>query len=355
MNDADALSQLRVDPAGDLPIYLQLKYQLSYLITTEKLPPAARLPAVRSLAQQLGVNHHTIAQAYRALQNDGLIDSTVGRGSFVRRFSDPDRVNAARHELLNDALGRARTRARALGFSDQETIQRLTSITQHNDLPCHVVYVDRFAHIAQKYAGRLEHHLGKVVRATPLTFDEIVAESETAKAALTEAFYVVTVARNVPALEQQLPRFAKAHEILTIVSEPLPDTVRALAALDPTTSAVVLAEEQYLYSSLNLLALYSRLDPSEAEAFTVDALDKFLAAARAADAILYTFGAGLALSGLDLKAHGISAIQLELAFDIAPDSVAKLRTIFGGVGPAAELETAEHQGTDVASDVEVVV
>jgi len=355
VSDADALHQLRIDPGGDLPIYLQLKYQLSYLITTEKLPPASRLPAVRNLAHQLGVNHHTVAQAYRALQTDGLIDSTVGRGSFVRSFSDLDRVNAARHELLNDALEQARNRARALGFSDQEMIQRLTSITQREDVPCHVVYVDRFAHIANKYAGRLEHHMGRAVRATPLTFDDITAESETAKAALTEAFYVVTVARNVPALEQRLPRFARAHEILTIVSEPLPATVRALAALDPSKSTVVLAEEHYLYSSLNLLSLYSSIDPSDAEAFTVDALDKFLAAACEADVILYTFGAGLVLAGLDLKAHGIRATTLELAFDIAPDSVAKLRTVFGGVGSTAESVVGETRRRGVGSPLEAVL
>ncbi len=335
-DDADALHQVRIDPSGDLPIYLQLKYQLSYLITTEKLPPASRLPAVRNLARQLGVNHHTVAQAYRALQSDGLIDSTVGRGSFVRRFSDLDRVNAVRHELLNDAVEQARNRARALGFSDQEMIQRLTSITQRDDVPCHVVYVDRVAHIAKKYAGRLEHHMGRAVRATPLTFDEIAAESEAAKSALTEAFYVVTVARNVPWLEQQLPRFAPAHEVLTIVSEPLPSTVHALAALDPSKAAIVLAEEHYLYSSLNLLSLYSSIDPSDVEAFTVDALDKFLAAAREADVILYTFGAGLALADLDLKAQGIRATSSELAFDIAPDSVAKLRTVFGNATTGSE-------------------
>lgn len=353
VNDADALHQLRIDPSGDLPIYLQLKYQLSYLITTEKLLPASRLPAVRNLAQHLGVNHHTVAQAYRALQNDGLIDSTVGRGSFVRRFSDLDRVNATRHELLNDALEQARHRARALGFSDQETIQRLTSITQRDDVPCHVVYVDRVPHIARKYARRLEHHMGRAVRVTPLTFDDIAAETEETKAALAEAFYVVTVARNVPWLEQQLPRFAPAHEVLTIVAEPLPSTVRMLAALDPSKSTVVLAEEHYLYSSLNLLSLYSSIDPNDAKAFTLDALDRFIGAAREADVILYTFGAGSALAELDLAAKGIEATCFELGFDIAQDSVAKLRTVFGGMGAAAEPSSvaAKRQATGGVLDI----
>lgn len=330
---ADALRQLRIDPSGSLPIYLQLKYQLSYLITTEKLPPESRLPAVRNLAQHLGVNHHTVAQAYRALQNDGLIDSTVGRGSFVRRFSDIDRVKAVRHGLLNEALEQALNRARALGFSDQEMMQRFASIAQRA-VPCHVVYVDRVAHTAQKYARRLEHHLGRTVRATPLTFEEITAEDEAAKVALMEAFYVVTVARNGPWLEKQLARFAPAHEILTIVSEPLPSTVSALAALDRSKSTVLLAEEHYLYSSLSLISLYSSIDPADVAAFTVDALDKFIEAASEADVILYTFGAGPALTELNLTDRGIDAACLELEFDIAPDSVAKLKSVFGGMTTA---------------------
>jgi DNA-binding transcriptional regulator YhcF (GntR family) len=327
---------IRIDGDGDLPIYLQIKYQLSYLITTERLAPGARLPPVRNLADQLNINQHTVAQAYRELQADGLIDSTAGRGSFVKEFGVQDKVHALRHERLGEVLDEARRRGRSLGFSDTEIIQHLTSVTHQRSVPCQTVYVDRIPHTAAKYAGRLEAHLDGTVAASPLTLDAIIDGAAEAQTVLGEAFYVVTVARNVPLLEQHLPRYAPAHEIITIVAELLPRTTAALAAITPETRAIMFTEEQYIYSSLNLVSLYSPLDPAKVEAFTPASSSKFIQAAKKAELIFYTFGVANALSEMELDERGVTAPRLQLEFDIGPDSVKKLRRVFGvgerGVG-----------------------
>lgn len=320
---------IRIDGNGDLPIYLQIKYQLSYLITTEKLAPGARLPPVRNLAEQLSINQHTVAQAYRELQADGLIDSTVGRGSFVKKFGDLDKVQAVRHERLDQLLDAARRRARSLGFTDTEILQHLTSMTHQQSVPCQAVYVDRISHTAAKYARRLEAHMGGVVSAAPLTLDAVINGSSEAHDVLADAFYVVTVARNVPQLEQHLPRYAPAHEIITIVAEVLPRTTGALGAISPDTRAVMLTEEPYIYSSLNLVSLYSPLDPATVEPFTLESTSKFIEAAKQAELVLYTFGVAEALDEMKLEDHGVTAPRLQLEFDIGPDSVKKLMRVFG--------------------------
>lgn len=320
---------IRIDGNGDLPIYLQIKYQLSYLITTERLAPGARLPSVRNLAEQLGINQHTVARAYQELQADGLIDSSVGRGSFVKRFGDQDRVHGVRHERLGEVLAEARRRGRSLGFSDTEIIQHLTSMTHQHSVPCRIVYVDQVPHTAVKYAGRLEAHLGGEVAATAVTLDGIINGDDEARASLGEAFYVVTVARNVPLLEQHLPRYAPAHEVITIVAELLPRTTAALAAMAPGTRAVMLTEERYIYSSLNLVSVYSPLDPSKVEAFTPKSSAKFIQAATKAECVLYTFGVANELDAMELEEEGVTASRLQLEFDIGPESVRKLRRVFG--------------------------
>lgn len=320
---------IRIDGNGDLPIYLQIKYQLSYLITTERLAPGARLPPVRNLAEQLGINHHTVARAYQELQADGLIDSSVGRGSFVKRFGDQDRVHAVRHERLGEVLAEARRRGRSLGFSETEILQHLTSMTHQHSVPCRTVYVDQAPHTAVKYAARLEALLDGDVAATPVTLDGIIKGDDEARALLGEVFYVVTVARNVPLLEQHLPRYVPAHEVITIVAELLPRTTSALAALAPDTRAVMFTEERYIYSSLNLVSVYSPLDPSKVEAFTPTSSAKFIQAATKATCIFYTFGVANELNELKLEEQGVTAPRLQLEFDIGPESVRKLRRVFG--------------------------
>jgi hypothetical protein len=230
---------------------------------------------------------------------------------------------------LDDVLETARRRARSLGFTDAEILQRLTSMTHQRSVPCQVVYVDRVPHTAVKYAGRLEAHMDGVVAATPLALDAVISGAERAVEVLADAFYVVTVARNVPLLQQHLPRYGPAHEIITIVAEVLPRTMAALAAIAPDTRAIMLTEEPYIYSSLNLVSLYSPLDPASVGAFTLESTTRFIKAAKQADLVLYTFGVSGALDEMRLEDRGVSAPRLQLEFDIGPDSVAKLAGVFG--------------------------
>jgi DNA-binding transcriptional regulator YhcF (GntR family) len=63
------------------PIWLQLSEQLSWRIVTGVYPPGGRLPSVRELAAEAGVNPNTMQRALAQLEQDGLAraDRTAGR------------------------------------------------------------------------------------------------------------------------------------------------------------------------------------------------------------------------------------------------------------------------------------
>ena len=67
------------------PVYQQIAGWLRAEIEAGRLGPGDRLPTIRALARQLGVNRDTVALAYEALAREGWLESTVGRGTFVRR------------------------------------------------------------------------------------------------------------------------------------------------------------------------------------------------------------------------------------------------------------------------------
>lgn len=77
------LSTLQLDPASDEPIYRQLADAISHLIESDALHTGERLPATRDLAGRLGLNRTTVSAAYTVLEESGLIEGHVGRGSFV--------------------------------------------------------------------------------------------------------------------------------------------------------------------------------------------------------------------------------------------------------------------------------
>ena len=68
---------------GSPPVHRQLVDYLRRSIEAGRVPPGARLPAIRDLARTLGVNRETVAGAYRQLGELSLAESGVGRGTFV--------------------------------------------------------------------------------------------------------------------------------------------------------------------------------------------------------------------------------------------------------------------------------
>ena len=73
---------IRIDPSGPPP-YAQIQDQLAVMIRSGVLAPGMRLPAIRHLANDLGLAVNTVARAYRGLEDDGLVTADGRRGTSV--------------------------------------------------------------------------------------------------------------------------------------------------------------------------------------------------------------------------------------------------------------------------------
>jgi len=67
-----------------VPVYQQIAGQIRERVESGILAQGDRLPPIRDLAGDLGVNRDTVALAYEALAAEGVVESRVGRGTFVR-------------------------------------------------------------------------------------------------------------------------------------------------------------------------------------------------------------------------------------------------------------------------------
>jgi len=70
------------------PLYQQIADQLQRDVESGRLLPGSRLPTQRELASRLGITVVTVTRAYSEAAERGLVESTVGRGSFVRERRD---------------------------------------------------------------------------------------------------------------------------------------------------------------------------------------------------------------------------------------------------------------------------
>ncbi len=82
----------------DNPAYREIARQIRDAIQAGELQAGERLPPIRGLAGELGLNRDTVALAYESLSADGLLESIVGRGTFVRGVSEPQLLGRE-HEL----------------------------------------------------------------------------------------------------------------------------------------------------------------------------------------------------------------------------------------------------------------
>ena len=105
----DAMGQFQVDDNSDIPIWIQIRKRLVYLIRSGKLDENERLPSVRELSVQLGVNYNTINKVYQDLERDGFIFTRRGKGSYVaeRTAYEALDIDDEVEALATDLVGRA--------------------------------------------------------------------------------------------------------------------------------------------------------------------------------------------------------------------------------------------------------
>lgn len=74
---------ITVDKLSETPLYLQLRDSVIAGIASGELRPGDALPSVRSLAEDLGINLHTVNKAYATLRDEGYVIMLGRRGAYV--------------------------------------------------------------------------------------------------------------------------------------------------------------------------------------------------------------------------------------------------------------------------------
>lgn len=85
------------------PIYEQICDKIKQLIAMGELTHGDRLPAVRALAKEIGINHNTIQKAFVQLEREGVITSIGGKGSFVN--ADATNSDLFKKQALDEIRG----------------------------------------------------------------------------------------------------------------------------------------------------------------------------------------------------------------------------------------------------------
>ena len=113
--------QWKID--GSAPIYSQLVEQIKLGVVSGEWIPGQRVPAVRELAVDAGVNPNTMQRALQELERQGLLFSQRTSGRFVTE--DTEMIEDAKRTLANRHITAFIRQMQALGYTRQEIVALL--------------------------------------------------------------------------------------------------------------------------------------------------------------------------------------------------------------------------------------
>lgn len=113
---------------NDLPIYSQLMEQITQNIVSGSISPGEKLPSVRDIALEAGVNPNTVQRALADLERSGLVFSLRTSGRFVTE--DEALIRETKLRIAEEKVCEFLQAMRKIGCTKQETEALLGSIKE---------------------------------------------------------------------------------------------------------------------------------------------------------------------------------------------------------------------------------
>ena len=121
---------IEIDFSSDEAIYQQLCNQIILGIATSRLTDGDVLPSVRQMADDIGINMHTVNKAYSILRQEGFVKVDRRRGAFVS-VDDRNRERALR--IIEKDMRVLLAEARCRGLSKEDLLMLVDRIYDEYD------------------------------------------------------------------------------------------------------------------------------------------------------------------------------------------------------------------------------
>ncbi len=117
-----------MDFDNNVPIYIQVINRIKQDLVTKKLNVGDKMPSTRDFAIEIGLNLNTVARVYKELENEGIVFTKRGLGTFVTESEE--KVYSIRYDMAKELLLNFITGMRNIGYKDEEIINMLKESIQ---------------------------------------------------------------------------------------------------------------------------------------------------------------------------------------------------------------------------------
>ena len=117
---------------SERPIYAQIMERITMDIISGIYAPGAKLPSVRDLAQEAGVNPNTMQKALSELERTGLLFSQRTSGRFITE--DLAMIEKTKEDLASIQIKEFLEKMEHIGFTKESTIQLIEKMRRQEEL-----------------------------------------------------------------------------------------------------------------------------------------------------------------------------------------------------------------------------
>lgn len=111
---------ITLDENSGVPIWMQLRNRLVYLVVSGTVAPGSKLPTVRDLSSFLSVNYNTVSKVYRDIEKDGYVITRRGKGTFVAEVNSEGFQAADAKAAIDLLVDTFLEQAKELGLSESD-------------------------------------------------------------------------------------------------------------------------------------------------------------------------------------------------------------------------------------------
>ena len=242
-----------LEGVGHLPISFQIKNNLKHAISSGDLEPNTQLPSVRDLASQLNVAANTVARAYKELQDEGLLVTYAGRGTFVADIVQNRNWDTDSQETLQAILQPAVASVRAIGYSEEQIMGAVRELFSHH--PLHIGLIGINKTIVKKWRRILEEQLADLQpEVSAFTLLELHDDFDTVSKHLSSAYYLFSLITTYP--ETRIRFQGQNKRIVALITEVSMKTHQQLADLPADQTIGLVCEDIYVNNLMSLIEPY---------------------------------------------------------------------------------------------------
>jgi GntR family transcriptional regulator len=228
--------EIRIDSSSQLPVYVQLKEQVKFLILTGTLEPGARLPTARQLGGFLHINRNTVLKAYQELVRDGLIECRRGAGCTV--LEEPGALPRSALARVLAVVDEAIEHAGELGVGpDDFAALAYARAKQRQDVQARrrLLFVECSTEGAEALACRIEERLDLEV--TPVVLQDVAHPTPEVEELLQQVDVIATTFFHIQQLRGLLPKTKKRVVALSV--KPHLDSLVEIAGISEGTTVLL--------------------------------------------------------------------------------------------------------------------